>query len=84
MTFEPLPCWWCSYLKSIETLTTKRKLVLLSGAATTTPLIQELVICQQCDNENPLSVQDQIKLIVSSKPELADWLTINPLYQYER
>lgn len=46
--------------------------------------VKELVMCQNCDNENPVSVVDQIKLIVSNKPELQDWLTINPLYQTER
>jgi hypothetical protein len=45
---------------------------------------KELVMCEDCDNENPVSVVDQIKLIVSNKPELQDWLTINPLYQTER
>src|SRR5687768_14098566 len=84
MVFEALECWWCLYLKSISTLTTMRKLLFVYGRNSSDTTIRELVMCPQCDAELPMSLQDQIKLIISSKPELNDWLTINPIYQPER
>jgi hypothetical protein len=84
MTFESLECWWCLYLKSVSTFTTRRKLMFQYGKNSSPVAIKELVMCEDCDNENPISVVDQIKLIVSNKPELQDWLTINPLYLAEK
>jgi hypothetical protein len=84
MTFESLECWWCLYLKSVSTFTTRRKIMFKHGINSSPVATKELVMCEDCDNENPVSVVDQIKLIVSNKPELQDWLTINPLYQTER
>lgn len=82
--FEALACWWCEYLKNITTLTTKRKLFFLNGPNSTSPVVKELVICPECDNEHPINVIDQIKLIVTHKPELKDWLTLNPIYNPEK
>ena len=83
MTFEALACWWCLYLKSVETLTTRRKLFFYSGKASSIPAVTELVMCATCDNEHPTSIQDQIRLIQFDMPQLQDWLNTNETYRGE-
>ena len=83
MAFESLACWWCQYLKNVTTLTSRRKLFFHVGKSSSIPAITELVQCQACDNENPVSVQDQIKLILPSMPQLQDWININSEYRGE-
>lgn len=82
VTFEELECWWCLYLKSQSTTTSRRKLWVDHGKHTIKPQIIELIMCQECDDElSNLSLMDQIKLIVDYKADLKDWLTNNRAFE---